>query len=66
MSRRSRSGDHTPSDRRQVGLTVPRAVKERMRAAAEVLDWSVGDWILAAAAEHGPRVPSIELRPGGR
>ncbi len=61
MSRRSRSGDRTPSDRRQVGLTVPRAVKEQMRAAADVLDWSVGDWILAAAAEHGPRIPAIEL-----
>lgn len=33
-----------------------------MVAAAEVLDWSVGDWVLAAAAEHGPRMPAVELR----
>ncbi len=58
MTRRARSGDATPSDRRQVGLTVPRALKEHMRAAAEVMDWSIGDWVLAAAAEFGPRVPS--------
>ena len=63
MSRRARSGDQTPSDRRQVGLTVPRRVKERMTAAARVMDWSVGDWVLAAAAEFGPRIPSaVELR----
>lgn len=58
MSRRSRSGDQEPSDRRQVGLTVPRRVKERMTAAAQALDWSVGDWVLAAAAEHGERLPA--------
>ncbi len=64
MSRRARSGDQTPSDRRQVGLTVPRQVKESMTAAAEVMDWSVGDWVLAAAAEFGPKVPNLhdELR----
>ena len=64
MSRRARSGDRTPSDRRQVGLTVPRRLKEQMRAAAEVMDWSVGDWVLAAAAEFGDQVPdmSAELR----
>lgn len=66
MSRRARSGDRTPSDRRQVGLTVPRTVKQRMTAAAQVLDWSVGDWVLAAAAEHGAAVPTMDLarRPG--
>ena len=67
-SRRARSGDQTPSDRRQVGLTVPRAVKERMTEAARVMDWSVGDWVLAAAAEFGPQVPSnpntLRKRPG--
>lgn len=64
MSRRARSGDATPSDRRQVGLTVPRTVKRSMTEAAEVMDWSVGDWVLAAAAEFGPRVPDVrgELR----
>jgi hypothetical protein len=53
-TRRSRRGDTTASDRRQVGLTVPRRVKEQMTRAAEVLEWSVGDWVLAVAAEHGP------------
>ncbi len=35
-----------------------------MAAAARVLDWSVGDWVLAAAAEFGDQVPdmSSELR----
>lgn len=33
-----------------------------MAAAAHVLDWSVGDWVLAAAAEFGPHVPT---RPAG-
>lgn len=63
---RSRSGDTTPSERKHVGLTVPRPVKDEMRRAAEVLDWSVGDWVLAAAAEHGPRLlaalGSVEVR----
>ena len=59
MTRRARSGDRTPTARRQVGLTVPRRVKEQMTAAARVLDWSVGDWVLAAAAEFGPRVPDM-------
>ena len=58
-TRRSRSGDRSPSDRRQVGLTVPRRVKERMTAAARVMDWSVGDWVLAAAAEFGDQVPNL-------
>jgi hypothetical protein len=53
-SRRSRTGDRTPSERRHVGLTVPRRVKQELIAAAAVLDWSAGDWVLAAAAEHGP------------
>lgn len=33
---------------------MPRPVKQDALAAADVLDWSLGDWILAAAAEHGP------------
>jgi hypothetical protein len=53
-TRRSRQGDRTPSDRRHVGLTVPAPIKAQMREAADTLDWSVGDWVLAAAAEHGP------------
>jgi len=50
---RSRSGGRSPSQRQHVGLTVPRRTKERMLAAAAALDWSAGDWVLAAAAEHG-------------
>jgi len=50
---RSRSGARAPSQRRHVGLTLPRGVKQRMLEAAGVLDWSAGDWVLAAAAEQG-------------
>ena len=46
----------TPSQRRHVGMTLPRRVKERMLEAAGVMEWSVGQWLLAAAAEHGPRL----------
>lgn len=53
---RSRQGDRAPSERRHVGLTVPRRVKERLLEAAAVLEWSAGDWVLAAAAEQGPRL----------
>lgn len=53
---RSRSGDRGPSDRRHVGLTLPRSVKRAAGQAAAVLEWSVGDWVLAAAAEEGPRL----------
>lgn len=55
-TRRSRRGQREASERRHVGLTVPRRVKQRAGAAAGVLEWSVGDWVLAAAAEHGPRL----------
>jgi hypothetical protein len=51
---RSRSGDRTPSERKHVGLTLPREVKEEAIEAAKVLEWSAGDWVLAAAAEQGP------------
>ncbi|MFW5934192.1 MAG: hypothetical protein ACOCT8_05640 [Actinomycetota bacterium] len=51
---RSRRGERGPSDRRHVGLTLPRELKQRVIDAADVLHWSVGDWVLAAAAEHGP------------
>jgi hypothetical protein len=51
---RSRSGDRTPSERKHVGLTLPRTVKEEAIEAARVLEWSAGDWVLAAAAEQGP------------
>lgn len=68
MSKRGRTGDPTPSDRRHVGLTVPRRLKGSMTAAADVMDWSVGDWVLAAAAEFGPQVPDVSgdlrKRPG--
>src|SRR6056297_2913767 len=51
---RSRRGERRSSDRRHVGLTLPRRVKQEAIAAAGALDWSVGDWVLAIAAEHGP------------
>jgi hypothetical protein len=53
-TRRSREGAAAPSERRHVGMTLPRPVKEGILQAAEVMDWSAGDWVLAAAAEHGP------------
>jgi len=53
-TKRSRQGDRTASERRHVGLTVPRTVKGQILEAAAALDWSAGDWVLAAAAEHGP------------
>jgi hypothetical protein len=37
-------------------MTLPRSVKDRLLEAAEVMDWSAGDWVLAAAAEHGRRL----------
>lgn len=42
--------------RRHVGLTVPREVKAGALEAAEVLGWPAGQWVLTAAAEHGPRL----------
>jgi hypothetical protein len=51
---RSRSGDRTPSERKHVGLTLPRKVKDEALEAARLLEWSAGDWMLAAAAEQGP------------
>lgn len=62
VTRRARSGQQTPSGRRQVGLTIPRPLKERMLQAARVLDWSVGDWVLAAAAEFGQQIPPMSTR----
>ncbi len=53
---RSRTGDRSPSDRKHVGLTLPREVKRRVIESADVLAWSAGDWVLAVAAEHGPRL----------
>lgn len=35
---------------------MPRAVKEAVAEAADMLAWSMGDWVLAAAAEEGPRL----------
>lgn len=65
-TRRSRQGDARPSARRHVGLTVPRRVKTDLLAAADALEWSAGDWVLAAAAEHGAvlrdALGGIELR----
>lgn len=55
-TKRSRRGDRTASDRAHVGLTVPRRVKADLLEAAAALDWSAGDWALAAAAEEGPRL----------
>lgn len=53
---RSRRGDRTPSERRHVGLTLPRRVKQQVIEAGQLLGWSAGDWVLAAAAEHGHRL----------
>ena len=61
-TKRSRRGDRAPSERKHVGMTLPRPVKEQVVAAAALLEWSVGDWILAVAAEHGPAV--VELLRG--
>jgi hypothetical protein len=58
-TRRARSGAQAPTGRHQVGLTVPRDLKDRMLEAAGVLEWSLADWVLAAAAEFGPQVPAI-------
>jgi hypothetical protein len=54
VTTRSRRGDPAPSERKHVGLTLPRRVKEGALEAARLLEWSAGDWVLAAAAEHGP------------
>lgn len=35
-------------------MTLPRSVKSRLLEAAAALEWSAGDWALAAAAEYGP------------
>ncbi|MBS3941192.1 MAG: hypothetical protein KG028_09570 [Actinobacteria bacterium] len=51
---RSRTGDRAASERRHVGLTLPRRVKTGATEAASLHDWSVGDWVLASAAEFGP------------
>jgi hypothetical protein len=51
---RSRRYITRPSERKHVGLTLPRTVKEEALESARILEWSVGDWILAAAAEEGP------------
>lgn len=37
-------------------MTLPAPVRDGIREAAELLAWSAGDWVLAAAAEHGPRL----------
>jgi hypothetical protein len=52
----SSQDDPTPTRRRHVGMTLPRRVKEGMLEAAGVMDWSAGQWLLAAAAEQGPRL----------
>lgn len=66
MTRRARSGHREPSVRRQVGLTLPRHLKEQVLAAAAVMDWSAGDWVLAAAAEYGRQVPGPSQATHGR
>ena len=65
----SRRGDRQPSERRDVGLTLPRQVKEQLLAAAAAHDCSAAAWVLAASAEHGPalrdtlRVLEVRRRP---
>jgi hypothetical protein len=56
VSTRAQRGSREPSERQHVGLTVPRRVKAQLLEAADALDWSAGDWVLAAAAEEGPRL----------
>lgn len=51
---RSRRGAADGPERKHVGLTVPRQVRLELLASAGALEWSAGDWVLAAAAEHGP------------
>lgn len=45
---------------------MPRRVKTDLLATADALEWSAGDWVLAAAAEHGAvlhgALGEIELR----
>ena len=48
--------ERAASQRRHVGMTLPRRIKDGMLEAASVMDWSVGRWLLAAAAEEGPRL----------
>lgn len=51
------SGGALPaSGRRHVGMTLPRRVKDSLLEAASALEWSAGRWLLAAAAEEGPRL----------
>jgi len=59
---RSGGGDQPASERRPFGLTLPRWVRERLQEAAAARDGSAGDWVLAAAAEHGPALQAA-LRP---
>ena len=52
---REGSGSPEVGDRRRhVGLTLPRSVKEGIVEAAAVIGWPAGQWVLTAAAEHGP------------
>ncbi len=55
-TRGSRPGDRGSSQRRDVGLTLPWRVKADLLAAAGARDWSAGEWVVAAAAEHGPKL----------
>ncbi len=55
-TKRSRAGKGGGEPRKHVGLTLPRPVKAWLLEAGEVLDWSAGDVVLAAAAEHGGRL----------
>jgi hypothetical protein len=56
VDRRTTQDDPTPTRRRHVGMTLPRKVKDGMLEAARVMDWSAGQWLLATAAEEGPRL----------
>jgi hypothetical protein len=50
------SDDRRGSGRRHVGMTLPRRVKDGLLEVAAVMEWSAGQWLLAAAAEEGPRL----------
>jgi hypothetical protein len=61
--------DRPEGGRRHVGMTLPRRVKAGLLEAAAVMEWSAGQWLLAAAAEQGPRLlealgeTSVRKRP---
>jgi hypothetical protein len=56
MTKRSTSGSQIASDRKHVTVAMSSDVRRRLKEAAQVHDWSMGDLALAWAAEQGPSV----------